>query len=547
MHLNTNGNAIALASFRSPLDAPRDLTPALVRASALLKDGDTLEFPGGVWDLDPGQAACALLAITNHDLHQRLTALHLENKSGITLEGRGCVLRADGPVSPLWFENCRDLVIRDLVLDRKNSFNLHGVIRSVAERSLVVGLDPAHNPEWGAWAGELFVKLPCWRGRVEVLLEWEPASGRPAPGGDNLGGWDQHWTYEKSGPDEVVVHGSRRRTPAAGNRLMLRTHTRPAPALALSNCERVEVQGVDIRAAGGMGLIAQRCRDVRVARCSTTPGPAGGGVYSDLKDATHFANCAGTITVEDCTFTGQLDDGINIHGAYFPVVRRLDAHTLIAGRRHFQQAGAPVGGPGDRFAVCDDDTLTDYWSGTCGEIEELNPFVARLRFHEPLPEALRPGHALDNLSWHPAAVVRRNQFLRNRARGLLLSSREPMLVEHNTFSVPGSAIHVAGGLGLWCESGPVRSLVIRHNRFDSCATEPSWGPAVINIAPEEDAVAARRSTPYHKGAVIEHSHFDLAPATLALRASSCAPVHWHDNTGAGGEPQPGQGTILPRP
>lgn len=523
---------ISLENFRSGLDAPRDLTPALVRASSLLQDGNTLVFPEGIWDLDPGEAACALLAITNHDFHHRLTALHLRNKSGITLEGRGCVLRADGPVAPLWFENCRDLVVRDLVLDRKSSFNLHGVIRSVGEDAFIVGLDPAYNADWGAWAGELFVNLPHWRGRVEVLLEWDAATGRPAPGGDNLGGWDQHWTYEKSGPDEIMVHGPRRRTPAVGNRLMLRTHTRPAPALALSGCEQVGLEGLTLRAAGGMGIIAQRCRDVRVTRCSTVPGAAGGGLYADLMDATHFANCAGTITVEDCTFTGQLDDGINIHGAYLPALRRLDAHSLLAERRHPQQAGAPVGGPGDRFALSDADSLTEYWSGTCEEIDGRNPYTARLRFREPLPSELPPGHALDNLSWHPAAVIRRNHFRHNRARGILLSSREPMLVEDNTFSVPGTAIQAAGGLGMWCESGPVRSLIIRRNRFDSCATEPSWGSAVISIGPDDGAVATRRAKPYHAGIRIENNRFDLEPGSLALHAASAGPVRWHNNEGA---------------
>ncbi len=471
---------IALNSFRENGDAARDLTPALVRASATLRDGETLVFPEGEWELRPDFARCELLAITNHDYHHRLTALHLAEKDGVTLEGSGCILRASGPVSPLWFEGCRGLTLRNLTLDRKESLNLWGTVIEADEERVMVDLDPARNPPWGAWAGDLFVNIPRWRGRVEVLFEWDAHGRGPVPGSaDNLGGWGQHWVYEQTEHNQLMIRGRRNHTPAPGNILMMRTHTRPAPALALSGCDEVVVDAVTMHAAGGMGLIAQRCRDVRVSRCRTAPGPQGSGVYTDLFDATHFANCAGTITLEECSFTGQLDDGTNIHGAYFPVVHREDGHTLLVERRHPQQAGAPVGGPGDQFALCNGETLEDNWTGACAEISDLNPFIARVRFHESLPDSVRVGDALDNLTWQPDAIVRKNIFRHNRARGILLSSRGVMRVEGNTFAVPGAAIHSGGELGFWCESGPVRDLVITRNHFDHCATEPSWGEGVI--------------------------------------------------------------------
>ena len=63
-------------------------------------------------------------------------------------------------------------------------------------------------------------------------------------------------------------------------------------------------------------------------------------------------------------------------------------------------------------------------------------------------------------------------------RGFLIATRRKVIVEQNEFlATHMSAIHSAIDANRWCESGYVRDMTIRNNRFIRCA-EP-----VIGIAP----------------------------------------------------------------
>ncbi|TVR51111.1 MAG: hypothetical protein EA425_07955 [Puniceicoccaceae bacterium] len=497
----------ALLDFRETADRAGDLAPALRRAARSIPSGTTLVFPEGDWILHPEGAASESLAVTNHDDGARLTAFSLADRSDITLEGEGCTLRSLGKVSPFWFRNCRGLSLRNLTLDRAESQNRFSEVVEVTEDRVVVRLDPAWNGPWSVYSGEVHLEGTHWREKIRSLIEWDREGRHPVAGsGDNLGAWGNHWTFEPVDREHLAIRGRSSRRPAVGNWLTLRSLVRPAPGIVLDGCEAVRLESVLIHAAAGMGLIAQRSRDIDLRACATAPSPRGPGVYSDLEDATHFANCGGIIRLEGCRFQGQLDDGCNIHGAYFPVVRRLDDHSVVVERRHFQQAGAPVGGPGERFAIAREVSLEDYWTGRARAVEDLNRHYARVVFEDRLPDDLAMGDALDNLDWHPDAVLRRCDFRYNRARGVLLSSRGKVLVEACSFRSSGAAIQAAGGLGLWCESGPVGELTVRNCEFHHCAVEPAWGRAVLQIGPESGD-PGQRSTPYHGAVRLEGNRF----------------------------------------
>lgn len=534
---------ISILDFLDKYDTPQDLTPAFVRASSALKNGQTLILPEGQWNLCLPFAKTTYLAITNHDLRHRSVALHLKNLRDVRIDGNGCRLLSEGSLCPFIFENCEGLVIEKLTLSRFKSLSIAGTVIASDAKTIEVEIHPSFQ-NWGAWAGQLFIGAGDSKHRVESLFEWDSQTRAPAMGSaDNLGDWGNAWLFESPKPGIVRVHGTSRHRPKLGNVLMFRTLIRPAPALTLSHCKDVTIEQVRIESAGGMGIIAQRCRDVQVVACSTGPSSEGAGIYADLDDATHFCNCAGNILIEACTFEGQLDDASNIHGAWFPVERVIDAHTLLVKRNHLQQAGAPIGTEGDIFAIHAKNSLQELGQIQLSKIEELNSFYALLTFSEPLPTAVACGDVLDNISWHPSAIIRKNIIRKNRARGLLLSSRNPMLVEDNHFEVLGSAIYAGGGLDSWCESGPVKSLTIKNNRFIRCATEPAWGEAVIQCG-LSDGTPQQSTVPFHQGISIENNTFELAKNTLALYASSCGTIHWHDNSGATDATRLVQGTVL---
>lgn len=129
----------------------------------------------------------------------------------------------------------------------------------------------------------------------------------------------------------------------------------------------------------------------------------------------------------------------------------------------------------------------------CTEEENATKSFTRLNEREfiletekPFSRTIQAGMALENLTWTPDVEIRNCRFLSNRARGLLISTPGKVVVENNFFASSGSAILIAGDANYWYESGAVRDLLIRGNRFDaSCLTsEYQFTEAVISILPE---------------------------------------------------------------
>lgn len=522
---------IHLSDHIQSVDLSGDLVPALRRAVAALKNGDTLRFPDGEYDLHQEAAEQSLFPVTNHDICARVHGILLRDLQDITLDGQGATLYAHGLVSPLWIENCKNITVKNLRFDRREYLNGSGMVTAAGDGWMELELDPRVNPDWFIWDGILTFQSRYWREPLNQLFEWDANEHIPAPeSADNCGGnWQVQWHAEELGKSKIRLSGSFTHPVAVGNQMMLRCAKRYAPGITMSHCENILMQDVTVHACGGMAFIAQRTRDIVLRRCNVLPRPGGLRIDADCYDATHFSNCAGHVLVEDCRFENQLDDATNVHGAYFPVLRILDTHTLRVERSHPQQAGAPVGGCGDAFHLCSRSTGEVYWAGKAKSVHSLNLTSADVSFDEALPAQIPPGDVLDNIDWYPDFTMRRCTMRGNRARATLISTRGKALLEENTFHSPGSAVQMMGGISNWYESGPVRDCTIRNNHFDRCAyNAPIWGNAVFEMKAEGIDTSAR-TEPHHQNIRIENNRITCANDHV-LEMESVGNLIFRENT-----------------
>ena len=91
------------------------------------------------------------------------------------------------------------------------------------------------------------------------------------------------------------------------------------PGFTLADCRGVEIRNVNLYHCGGMGVIAQRSRDIELRKLVIVPSPGKGRMISITADATHYVNCGGYIRMIDCVFENQKDDATNIHGMSKPM------------------------------------------------------------------------------------------------------------------------------------------------------------------------------------------------------------------------------------
>jgi hypothetical protein len=531
----------AVADYVRSHDLPTDIVPAVGRALDDLGDeGGTLTLPRGDVRLRNEAAPAQVVRASNHDLAIRPVGITIDGRRNVTIDGNGCRLLVEGLVVPIWVTRSENISIKNCIIDREIPLDGEGVVVSSDAQGLVLRLDPRRNPQWSATRRACTFRGEDWSEDVDSLFCFDAEERMPAQDShDNLGnGWwpPTELEYEQLSDTELKIYGRFTKPPAQGDIVLLRCSKRHAPAIILDDSRNVRLEEITIHHAGGMGIVGQRTEHIALRDCKVVPSQ--GRIYSTSADATHFTNCRGEISYESCTFINNMDDPINIHGAYFPIVRKLDARTVRVELRHFQQAGAPVGAAGDTFELVGEKTLECYFSATAVAVTVLNFKHTDIAFDADLPHELKVGDALDNISWYPNVTVRNCTMQGNRARGPLISTRGRVLIENNYFRNPGAAILCAGGLGLWCESGPVRDVTVRNNHFDRCAyNAPIWGNAVIDIAPEVEDVAGRRSA-YHSNITITGNRFTCANGKV-LAARLVDGLTFCGNTIEGIEDEPG--------
>ena len=113
------------------------------------------------------------------------------------------------------------------------------------------------------------------------------------------------------------------------------------------------------------------------------------------------------------------------------------------------------------------------------------------------------GHYIENISHAANLTVKNSKFGKNRARGLLITTRGKVLVENNVFERAGAAIRISGDANFWYESGCVRDVTIRNNTFIDCNANSRWGSAVIDVAPQ----VLKPAGAVHKNICIEGNTF----------------------------------------
>ena len=343
---------------------------------------------------------------------------------------------------------------------------------------------------------------------------------------DNYGNRDYHYA-EEIAPGTVRLTSQFRTIPTPGNVLVLSHTGRDCPGIFVSDCTDVALSDVTVHHSGGMSLIAQRTRNVRVERMRVTPSERDGRCSSATADATHFVNCAGLIELIDCHFQGQMDDATNVHGIYARISQIVSPREIEIELVHEQQAGVHITHPGDELEFVSNDTLMRYHVSGVTATEPLNFQFCRVALDTDLPPEAKVGDAVASLTWIPDLTIRGCTSTKNRARGMLISTGGKVLVEDNYFHSPGAAIFVAGDANYWFESGSVRDLTIRGNHFDNC-NYGVWGSGVIEFGPEIPKCQPCGRL-FHSGIVIEGNTFDAFNMNLVV-GHSVDGLQFRDNT-----------------
>lgn len=273
----------------------------------------------------------------------------------------------------------------------------------------------------------------------------------------------------KIGKDTVrVVHNGAWKN-FAGNKFILRSTAYGGSLIDIyEQCRDVTLDALKLYGGTGMGIIVgERTSHFALRSIFIGPDPD----HADTRctsldaDAVHISDSDGCFLIENCDFSRQGDDDVNINSG-IGLIHSVEGKTVT-----FEADGSMNLDPGDtavfrnkRFDLTGDTAVVE-------SSERMDSGLRKVTFREEVPKNIKKGCFLfnrDNTGGN--YVIRNNYFHEHRARSLLLQTSDG-LVENNTFyKTTHNAIKIIMDInGVWHEGTGADNIIVRNNKFIECA------------------------------------------------------------------------------
>lgn len=498
---------VYLADYLKEGQAEKDAMPAIREALAVCRETNAtkLVLPEGTLRIWPDLAYEKYQFISNNTESIKRIAFDLEGMDDFTVEGQNTLLLFTGFISPFSLEGCENVTVKDLSIDYTRTFHSEGIIEATGNGYLDIRFpeDYRCNITNGCL---YFTDENRITYEFSNLLEFDTEKKEPA-----FLVCD-YWLSKRTIPAEKLESNLIRikrhdLKGTIGNTMVFGAAARYNPCFFISDCAGINIHNVNIWHCGGMGVIAQRSRDIELLDVEVVPSPGKGRIISITADATHFVNCAGYIRMIDCKFCNQKDDATNVHGLYMAIDEFLSPDKVVLKWRNSGQHGVDFLKPGMKVEIVNQKTIDTYCYAQVKAVEKLNDVATVVTFAEALPEGVERNMVVAADEEYPEVLIKGCYMSGNRARGLLIGSRAQMIIEDNYFHIPGAAILLEGDGNFWFEQAGVRDVIIRNNVFENGNYGyKTWGAACIAVGTRiPELENAERG--YHRGLLIENNTF----------------------------------------
>lgn len=471
-----------------------------------------LIFPTGKYEFWPVYATVKYIYTSNNDEGLKRIAFDLSGLKNLEIDGQGSEFIFHGYICPFVLENTQNIKLKNFSIDYSRTFHSEAKIISTYLDSMDVWFSPSYpykvNNSRLKFMDENNISYP-----FQHLLEFDINSRETAfMARDFLYSADMITKDLGNGNVRLYKKGIK---GTIGNIMTFNAEKRLCSAFAISKSADIDLTDITINHCGGMGIVVQQSRNISLNRLKVTPKPGSGRIISTTADATHFVNCGGKITMTDCLFENQHDDATNIHGIYVRIEKIISPNTVLVRLVHPQQRGFDFLYPNTKVEITNRKSLMPYCHNVIKETERFNEEYTKLVFKASIMKDVEIGDVIASIEEYPEVIIKGCTIQNNRARGILLGSRNKILIENNYFHTQGPAILLEGDARVWFEQSGVRNLIVKGNTFDNCNYN-LWGSGVITVMSGIDA-KARDESKYNQNILIENNLFKIcAPNILNL-------------------------------
>lgn len=509
-----------------------NMTVKLQHAIKACKDcqAKVLVLDEGRYDIWPEGATRREMFITNTSTEEECPSkvktfgVLFEDMSGLTVEGNGATLMFHGKQTMISFMHCRQMTLRHLHVDCERPGASEITISRVDNQGVEATLH--RDSRYSIIGGRLNLIGEGWRTNRPHCIEYDPDTERFC--------FSRGWQVLSQAEAKEVSPGVVRFAtppdfkPKTGNVLTVRDIIRDQVGLFIYESSDITFEQVGIHYMHGLGIVSQYSRNLTMSGISCAPREGSGRILASSADFMHFSGCSGKIVVKDCYFAGAQDDPINIHGTNLRAISQTAPRTLRLRFMHGQSYGYNAYFVGDTVAFVHAATMERFAMAVVKSVVRESDRIVEVTFDRDIPTALEIGHdCVENITCTPEVEIRNNYFTRTSTRGTLVTTPRRVVIENNVYCKTGmSTILIEGDAEGWYESGPVKDVTIRGNKFIDCAYTGGPEHAVIALHPSNTVVNANR--PVHQGIRIEGNIFQTHGNPL-LYAKSTSGITFINN------------------
>lgn len=497
-------------------DMTQHLQDALDEAHMYAGEPVVIQLQKGDYHLSRSTSTKRIYYISNTTSEQenpdqtKHIGLWLKGLKEVTIDGGGARLVTHGEITTFVIDSCERITLRNFTVTAADPTVPEMTVEEVGNTYMNVRIHPQSRYE--IKNGKFAFVGDSWRLDGGIAQYYDPERDITWRGWSPLSSLKRAVELE---PGLLRFEYEKKPQAIAGQIFQMRDGIRDEACGLIQYSKDITIEDAHFAFLGNFGLVGQMSENITYRRVRFEPEKESGRTCAGFADFVQMSGCKGKIQLEQCRFVGAHDDPINIHGTHLSVRKWIAPNQVLVRYMHPQTYGFQSFLPGNEVDFIDAHTLLPVGTAHVEKAEMQTPREILVTLTENMPEAIRNQTELvvENVSYTPEVVVRDCYFARIPSRGLLVTTRRPVLVENNTFfRMQMHGILIADDARSWFESGMVRDVTIRGNHFIECA-EP-----VINIAPENDQNAG----PVHRNIRIENNRFELIgiPAISAKSVES---------------------------
>ena len=521
---------------------------AAIEAAKEVNGPVVLDFPKGEYQIYPDHAQKRELYISNTlsrnngdrgTYKMKNIGILLENMENVTLEGNQSSLIFHGKMMMFSTIGCKNIRIQNFDTD----FQVPSVVSVTAEKvegnTAILYVPECYNYSVSGttvtWSSDVspYTGQAYWSytNNVGHVQGFDMTTATLTTSGDKF--FNNVQSMEKLDGHRLKVTYNSAPSFKAGYGQQMRRTTRDHSAAFFWESDGVTMQHVELHFLHAFGVVGQLSKNITLDDVNFRNYEGSGRTGVGSADFVQMSGCGGTIRIVNSTFEDPQDDPINIHGIFLQVTERISDNKFKVHYQHHETSGFPNYYVGDEVEFVSKGTLLpidgakakvtgvvgpDGHGGTMvtgngdkadASKTDLDTIIVTLDTNMPSSVSANAA-ALENVTYTPSVEIENNVFREMPVRGILVTTRKPVVIRNNEFdNVAGAAVYISDDVNSWYESGHDEDVLIEGNVFRRCGVNQNSYSAFIQFDPTNNGAAE----PVHKNVRIKDNTFYFTNGT----------------------------------